>query len=112
MIGAGHADTQSAAGNSTTTADLEKRYQKILARIPKNLHPYIPHAIDDFNRQLEEYEHWRHQLVNSGAQRAIFKAAGLMPGSEFAILNILPEFNMEKNMPVEDDENLDKKEEW
>ena len=25
---------------------------------------------------------------------------------------ILPEFNMEKNMPVEDDENLEKKEEW
>jgi hypothetical protein len=32
--------------------------------------------------------------------------------SDFTIQNILPEFNMEKNMPVEDDENLIKKEEW
>ena len=68
--------------------------------------------MEDFNRQLEEYEVWRSQAVTSGAQRAIFKAAGLMAGSEFAILNILPEFNMEKNMPVEDDNNLEKKEEW
>lgn len=25
---------------------------------------------------------------------------------------MLPEFNLEKNLPVEDDENLEKKEEW
>jgi hypothetical protein len=31
---------------------------------------------------------------------------------DFSVLNLLPEFNMEKNMPVEDDDNLVKKEEW
>jgi hypothetical protein len=31
---------------------------------------------------------------------------------DFNILSLLPEFSMEKNMPVEDDDNLDKKEEW
>lgn len=52
--------------------------------------------------------------MTSGAQKAIFNTTGTLAAmnSEFAILNLLPEFNMEKNMPVEDDDNLDKKEEW
>jgi hypothetical protein len=32
--------------------------------------------------------------------------------SDYAELKLLPEFNLDKNMPVEDDDNLDKKEEW
>ena len=33
--------------------------------------------------------------------------------ADFSVLSVLPEFNMEKNMPVEDDDNLDKKkDEW
>jgi hypothetical protein len=67
--------------------------------------------LEDFNRQLEEYEQWRQQAVASGAQKAIFKAVA-NNASDFTILNILPEFNMEKNMPVEDDDNLERKEEW
>jgi hypothetical protein len=31
---------------------------------------------------------------------------------QIVISQILPEFNMEKNMPVEDDENLAKQEDW
>lgn len=74
-------------------------------------------AIEDFNKHLEGYEGWRHQLVESGAQYAIFNSLGVAanPGQRqdhHSILNVLPEFNMEKNMPVEDDENLAKKEEW
>jgi hypothetical protein len=56
-------------------------------------------------------------LVESGAQYAIFNSLGMAgnPGQRqdnHSILNVLPEFNMDKNMPVEDDENLAKKEEW
>ena len=64
---------------------------------------------------MEDYEHWRHQLVQTGAQNAVFYSMGYngpVSNQEFAVLNLLPEFNMDKNMPVEDDENLAKKEEW
>ncbi len=65
---------------------------------------------------MEEYEAWKQQQVKSGAHTAMFRSlgfTGVAANHEFAILNILPEFNMEKNMPVEDDDNLArKKEEW
>jgi hypothetical protein len=81
-------------------AALEKEAKKIMAKIPSNLHIYIHHAIHDFYKQVEEYEHWKVNTANfylNGPQ-----------GDQIVISQILPEFNMEKNMPVEDDENLAK----
>ena len=46
--------------------------------------------------QLEEFEKWKQNL----------------PLNITDVLSILPEFNMERNMPVEDDDNLIKMEEW
>ncbi len=35
------------------------------------------------------------------------------PNADLVVLSmLLPEFNLEKNQPVEDDENLEKREEW
>jgi hypothetical protein len=53
--------------------------------------------LHDLNKQLEEYENWKLNVASF---------------SNSDILSMLPDFNMEKNMPVEDDENLEKKEEW
>jgi hypothetical protein len=75
-----------------------------MAKIPQHLHNYICHAIYDFYKQVEEYEHWKVNTANfylNGPQ-----------GDQIVISQILPEFNMEKNMPVEDDENLAKQEDW
>ena len=49
--------------------------------------------------------------MKSGPFNQIYTPNPMMP--DFSPLNVLPEFNMEKNMPVEDDDNLDKKkDEW
>jgi hypothetical protein len=78
--------------------------KKILSRIPANLHIYIPQAIADFYKQIEEYEIWKQKTAGHYLYG---------PNSDLVLISrILPEFNMEKNMPVEDDENLEKKEEW
>jgi hypothetical protein len=53
---------------------------------------------------VEEYETWKVNTANfylNGPQ-----------GDQIVVSQILPEFNMEKNMPVEDDENLAKQEDW
>ena len=79
---------------------LEREAKKIMGKIPHNLHIYIKHAINDFYKQVEEYETWKTNTANfylNGPQ-----------GDQIVISQILPEFNMEKNMPVEDDENLAK----
>jgi hypothetical protein len=53
---------------------------------------------------VDEYEQWKVKTAN------VYLYG---PNADMVVLNlILPEFNMEKNMPVEDDENLEKKEEW
>ena len=83
---------------------LEREAKKVMAKIPLNLHIYIHHAIHDFYKQVEEYEHWKTNTANfylNGPQ-----------GDQIVVSQILPEFNMEKNMPVEDDENLAKQEDW
>jgi hypothetical protein len=57
-------------------------------------------SIQDFYKQVEEYETWKVNTANfylNGPQ-----------GDQIVVSQILPEFNMEKNMPVEDDENLAK----
>ena len=65
---------------------------------------------------MEEYENWKLELIKKGAHAAYFNSYGFpsfRTNPDFAVLNNLPEFNMEKNMPVEDDENLaKKKDEW
>ncbi|CDW82182.1 UNKNOWN [Stylonychia lemnae] len=82
-------------------------YEKIVQNIPQQLRVYIPayysilindiiRALNDFSRQLEDFERWK-------TTQATFNND---------IILVLPEFNMEKNMPVEDDENLAKKDEW
>jgi hypothetical protein len=49
--------------------------------------------------------------MKSGAYNSIYHSGPMT--ADFSVLNVLPEFNMEKNMPVEDDDNLDKKkDEW
>jgi hypothetical protein len=53
-------------------------------------------AVEDFYKQVEDYEQWK-------ATTAAFSND---------ILGILPEFTMEKNQPIEDDDNLEKKDEW
>ena len=53
--------------------------------------------------------------MTTGAQQAVFSSAGNVGthgGQEYSVFSMLPEFNMDKNMPVEDDENLARKEEW
>jgi hypothetical protein len=52
-------------------------------------------------------------LTNSGAQTVLFSGGPQnAANSDFTVQKLLPEFNMEKNIPVEDDGNLLKKEEW
>ncbi|CDW79777.1 UNKNOWN [Stylonychia lemnae] len=70
---------------------------KIIECIPKELRVYIKHALKDFIRNEEEFEEWK-------------KSLHLKPSTDF--ISSLPDFNMEKSMPVEDDENLEKAEEW
>jgi hypothetical protein len=53
--------------------------------------------LDDLYKQLQDFEKWK---------------ANVATFTNPDILLMLPEFNMDKHMPVEDDENLDKKEEW
>lgn len=68
------------------------------------MHIYIPHAIRDFHKQVEECEAWK---VNT-AHHYLYG-----PNADLVVLSmLLPEFNLEKNQPVEDDENLVKREEW
>jgi hypothetical protein len=43
---------------------LEREAKKVLAKIPSNLHIYIHHAIHDFYKQVEEYEHWKTNTAN------------------------------------------------
>ena len=84
--------------------DMEKEAKKVMQRIPANLHKYIGHAIHDFYKQVDEYETWKVKVANvylNGPQ-----------ADQIVVSQILPEFNMEKNMPVEDDENLAKQEDW
>lgn len=58
----------------------------------------------DFYKQVEEYEIWKQKTAGHYLYG---------PNADMVLVSlILPEFNMEKNMPVEDDENLEKKEEW
>jgi hypothetical protein len=45
-------------------ATLEREAKKVLAKIPSNLHIYIHHAIHDFYKQVEEYEHWKTNTAN------------------------------------------------
>eukprot|EP00347_Sterkiella_histriomuscorum_P021471 403333864 len=76
--------------------DLEANYQKIVQNVPSHLKVYISSAIEEYYRQIQECEVWK------TGQVSFYSDA----------LTVLPEFNMEKNMPVEDDENLDRQEEW
>ena len=71
----------------------EPKYEKVLAKIPLHLRVYIPQALEDYYRQVEEYELWRDTV-----------------GAGESVQQILPEFQM--SMPVEDDDNLVTKEEW
>jgi hypothetical protein len=43
--------------------DLDASAKKILARIPINLHIYIPAGIQDFYKQVEEFETWKSSQV-------------------------------------------------
>ena len=79
-----------------TNITLETQAQQIIGKINPALRIYIPHAINEMNKQLEEFEKWKQNL----------------PLNITDVLSILPEFNMERNMPVEDDDNLIKMEEW
>jgi hypothetical protein len=45
-------------------ATLEREAKKVMAKIPTNLHIYIHHAIHDFYKQVEEYEHWKANTAN------------------------------------------------
>ena len=79
---------------------LERDAKKIIAKIPQANQIYINVSIQDFYKQVEEYETWKVNTANfylNGPQ-----------GDQIVVSQILPEFNMEKNMPVEDDENLAK----
>lgn len=96
---------RSIASNSEfSSSDLEQRAKKILSKIPTNLHKYVDQAISDFYKQVEEYEVWKQKTAGNYLYG---------PNADLVLISmILPEFNMEKNMPVEDDDNLEKKEEW
>ena len=46
------------------SATVEVQAKKILTRIPDRLKSYIPHAILDFYKQVEEYEQWKQSTAN------------------------------------------------
>ena len=82
----------------------ERDVKKIINKIPQANQTYINVSLLDFYKQVEEYETWKVNTANfylNGPQ-----------GDQIVVSQILPEFNMEKNMPVEDDENLAKQEDW
>lgn len=59
-------------GAQSEISDIDRRYLKVVQKIPLNLRIYIPHAVEEFNKQLEEYEVWKAQLTTSGAQPILF----------------------------------------
>ena len=63
----------------------------VLAKIPKERHPYIQYAVKDYKKQEEECDKWK------GKEKA----------KEGGVLTVLPEFNMEENMlpAIENDES-------
>ncbi len=86
-------------------SELEPLAKKILDKIPQHLRIYASQAIHDFYKQIDEYEHWK-----STTASLYINTLDVTNGT---ISLCLPEFNLEKNMPVEDDDNLDKKgDEW
>ncbi len=50
-------------GNVDYTS-LEREAKKIMGKIPPHLQIYVRHAINDFYKQVEEYEHWRVNTAN------------------------------------------------
>eukprot|EP00347_Sterkiella_histriomuscorum_P013888 403362980 len=87
--------------NSQISPDLQKKYSKIIEKIPQELRVYSKQAVADFYKYTEQYEKWRQSLHFQ---------SHMSHNNEF--INSIPDFNMEKSMPVEDDENLEKPEEW
>jgi hypothetical protein len=51
--------SKSPTENNPQYQDMEKEAKKVLHRIPANLHKYIGHAINDFYKQVDEYETWK-----------------------------------------------------
>ena len=69
-------------GAQSAISDIDRRYLKVVQKIPLNLRIYIPHAIEEFNKQLEEYEVWKAQLTTSGAQHILFSGGPQNVGNQ------------------------------
>ena len=85
---------------------LPARATRILNKIPPHLRIYVTQAIGDYYKQVDEYEQWK----ATTAQAYFYNPAQV--AEQVIVSRVLPEFNMEKNMPVEDDDNLQRVEEW